>query len=82
LRLAPLVAIELVAFLLIMGETYLFFDVIVPLGAIPHNLGDYTVLALTKVLLTFGLGALWLVVMLALTGLYVRSKAGRPTPSA
>jgi hypothetical protein len=81
LRLAPLIAIELVAFLLIMGETYLFFDVIVPLGAVPHSLGGYTLLGLTKILLTFGLGVLWLVVMLALTGLYVRSKIGRPTPS-
>jgi hypothetical protein len=82
MRLAPLVAIELVAFLLIMGETYLFFDVIVPLGPVPHNLSDYTVLGLAKILLTFGLGVLWLVVMLALTNLYVRSKVGRPTPSA
>ena len=81
MRLAPLVAIELVAFLLIMGETYLFFDVIVPLGAVPHGLGDYTLLGLTKVLLTFGLGVLWLVVMLAVTNLYVGSKVGRPTPS-
>jgi hypothetical protein len=82
LRLAPLVAIELVAFLLIIGETYLFFDVIVPLGPVPHGLTDYTVIGLVKVLLTFGLGGLWLVVMLALTELYVRSRVVRPTPSA
>jgi hypothetical protein len=81
MRLAPLIVIELVAFLLIMGETYLFFDVIVPLGPVPHSLADYTVLGLAKVLLTFGLGVLWLVVMLALTELYVRSKVVRPTPS-
>ena len=82
MRLAPLIGIELVAFLMIIGETYLFFNVIVPLGAVPHNLGDYTVLGLVKTLSTFGLGVLWLVVMLALTNLYVRSRSGRPTPSA
>jgi hypothetical protein len=82
LRLAPLIAIELVAFLLIIGETYFFFDVIVPLGAVPHSLADYTVIGLAKILLTFGLGALWLVVMLALTELYIRSRVVRPTPSA
>ena len=81
MRLLPLIAIELVAFLLIIGETYLFFDVIVPLGAVPHNLAGYTSLALLKAVLTFGLGALWLVVVAGLTNLYVRSKVGHLTPS-
>lgn len=66
---------------MIIGETYFFFDVVVPLGPVPHGLTDYTVIGLTKVLLTFGLGALWLVVMLALTELYIRSKVVRPTPT-
>lgn len=74
MRLAPLIAIEVVAFLLIIGETYLFFDVVVPLGAIPHSFLEYTGLALAKLLLTFGLGALWFLVMLAMTRLYIRSK--------
>lgn len=82
MRLVPLIAIELVAFLLILGETYLFFEVIVPLGALPHNLGDLTVLGIEKSVLTFGLGVLWLVVVAGLTNLYVRSRVGRPTPSA
>lgn len=82
MRLAPLIGIELVAFFLIIGETYLFFNVIVPLGPVPHNLPEYTGLALLKTTLTFALGALWFVVMFALTRLYVRSKTGRPTPSA
>jgi hypothetical protein len=82
LRLVPLVAIELVAFLLILGETYLFFQLIVPLGAAPHSLSDLTVLGVEKTVLTFGLGVLWLVVVAGLTNLYVKSKVGRPTPSA
>lgn len=82
MKLAPLIGIELVAFLLILGETYLFFNVIVPLGPIPHSFRDYTVLGLLKTVLTFGLGALWLVVMIGLTNVYVRSKVGHPTPSS
>jgi hypothetical protein len=81
LRLAPLVLVEVVAFLLIIGETYLFFMVIVPIGQFPHSFAEFTGFALLKAGLTFGLGALWFLVMLGLTRLYVRSKLGRPTPT-
>jgi uncharacterized membrane protein len=74
MRLAPLIGIEVVAFLLIIGETYLFFAAIVPLGPVPHSLAVYTAITLLKVGLTFGLGVLWLVVMVSLTRFYVRSK--------
>ncbi len=80
MKLAPLMAIEFAAFLLIIGETYLFFNVVVPLGPIPHTLGEYTGLALLKVVLTLGLGLLWFLVMIGLTRVYVRSKLRRPTP--
>lgn len=84
MKLGPLIAIEVVAFLLIIGETYFFFTVVVPLGPVPHNLREYTGLALLKVGLTFGLGVLWLLVMVAVTRAYVRSKLGRlpPKPSS
>jgi hypothetical protein len=82
LRLLPLVLMEAVAFFLVIGETYLFFIVIVPLGSIPHNLTDYTAEVLFKLALTFGLGILWFLVMLAMTRFYIRSKVGRQTPSA
>jgi hypothetical protein len=81
MRVEALMAIEVAAFLLVIGETYLFFVVIVPLGQVPHGLADYTTTALLKVGLTFGLGALWLAVVESLTRLYVRSKLGTPTPS-
>ena len=81
MKLAPLIAIEATAFLLIIGETYLFFNVVVPLGPFPHNLGEYTGYALLKALLTVGLGLLWFLVMLGLTRVYVRSKLSRLTPS-
>ncbi len=81
MRLAPLIAVEIVAFLLIIGETYVFFEVVVPLGPVPHNLGEYTGYALLKMGLTVGLGLLWFLVMLAMTRLYVRSSVRRLTPS-
>jgi len=80
MKLAPLIAIEVAAFLLIIGETYFFFTFVVPLGAIPHNLGEYTGFALLKVALTVGLGALWFLVMLGMTRVYVRSKLRTLTP--
>ena len=83
MKLAPLFVIETVAFLLIIAETYFFFNVVVPLGSIPHSLTDYTGLALLKVGLIVGLGIFWFVVMIGLTRLYVRSKAGTsPRPSS
>jgi hypothetical protein len=82
MRLAPLIGIEVAAFLLIIGETYLFFMTIVPLGPVPHNLAVYTAITLLKVGLTFGLGILWLVVMVSLTRLYVRSRLRTQTPTS
>ena len=84
MRLAPLVGIEAVAFLLIVGEAYLFFTVVVPFGSIPHNPLVYTGQALVKIALSMGLVVLWFLVMLALTRLYVRSKLGNrpPRPSS
>jgi hypothetical protein len=80
MKLAPLIGIEAVAFLLIIGETYLFFMAIVPLGPVPHDPTVYTAIALLKVGLTFGLGVLWLVVMVLLTRYYVKSKLRTQTP--
>ncbi len=83
MRLAPLIAIEVVAFLLIIAETYLFFNVVVPLGPIPHNILEYTGYGLLKLILIAGLGAVWFLVMLELTRLYTRSKLSpSPRPSS
>jgi len=81
-RLAPLIGIEVAAFLLIIGETYLFFMAIVPLGPVPHNLTVYTAITLLKIGLTFGLGVLWLAVMVSLTRFYVRSRLRTRTPTS
>ena len=81
MRLAFLIGIELVAFVLIIAEAYAFFALIVPLGPFPHNLGEYTGYALLKVVLTFGLGALWFGLVWALTRLYVRTRLGARTPT-
>jgi len=83
MKLAPLLMIEMTAFLLIIGETYFFFDYVVPLGPIGHTLTEYTGLALLKVFLIVGLAVFWFVVMIGMTRLYVRSKAGSsPKPSS
>ena len=82
MRTAPLVGIEVAAFTLIILESYVFFSYIVPVGQLPHDPLRYTAEATLKVVLTFGLGVLWLVVILALTRLYVRSRLRAPTPTA
>jgi hypothetical protein len=84
MRIASLIGIEAVAFLLIIAEAYAFFAFVVPLGPLPHNLGEYTAYTLLKAVLTFGLGALWFAVMAFLIRAYVRSRLGglTPTPSS
>ena len=83
MRLLSLFAIEFVAFLLIIAETFAFFNFVVPLGSIPHSLAEYTVLTFFKLALTLGLGALWFVIMIGLTRIYVRSKVRTlPKPSS
>lgn len=64
-----------VAWLLILGESYLFIAVIRPLG--PPIRSDVPSSAL-KVLLTAMLGAVWVAVMLALDSSYTRE---RKTPT-
>jgi uncharacterized membrane protein len=81
MRIAPLIGIEVVAFGLIIAEVYAFFMFIVPLGPFPHNLLEYTGYALLKVVLTFGLGLLWFVVLIVLTRAYVKSRLGGQTPT-
>jgi hypothetical protein len=83
MRLAPLIGIEVVAFLLILAEAYVFFNVVVPLGPIPHNLWEYTGYGLLKVVLIVGLVVVWFLVMIQLTRVYTRSKLNpSPRPSS
>ena len=83
MKLAPLFGIEAVAFLLIVAETYLFFNFVVPLGPIPHSLAEYTGLALLKLILILALVAVWFVVMIGLTRIYVKARIrNAPRPSS
>jgi len=83
MKLAPLFGIEAVALLLIIAETYLFFNFVVPLGPIPHSLTEYTGLALLKLILILALVAVWFVVMVGLTRIYVKAKIrNAPRPSS
>jgi uncharacterized membrane protein len=72
--------IEVTAFLLILAETYAFFEFVVIFGPIPHNFGDYTFDAVARITLTIGLGVLWFLVMIGLTRVYVKSKLRSLSP--
>lgn len=82
MRMTSLIGIVVAAWLLIIAESYVFFEFIIPLPAI-HSVGALTEQAILKVGLTLGLGVLWFVVILSLTRLYFRSMLSRPpTPSS
>jgi hypothetical protein len=80
LKLAPLFAIEALAFVLIIAESYVFFMVVVPIQAVPHDILRYTAYTLLKLALTLGLGALWFVLIIGATRFYVRSKLKTENP--
>ena len=84
MRLLPIAGIIAVAWLLIIGEVYLFFNVILAFAPPIHEVGSLTLLALLKVASTLGLGALWFVVMSTLAELYTSSKlrSRSPRPSS
>lgn len=82
MRLLPLIGISLVAWLLVILETYVFFGVIIPLGPPIHTMGVFTAVALLKLALTFGLGVVWFVVIGYLTQYYGRSRAKTPSPTS
>jgi hypothetical protein len=85
MRLLPIAGIIAVAWLLIVGEVYVFFNVILAFAPPIHQLGSLTLLALVKIASTLGLGVLWFVVMSSLAELYTSSKLKirkSPTPSS
>jgi hypothetical protein len=67
-----LMLIVTIAWLLILGESYIFIVVIRPLGPSIH-VGPVPSSA-TKVILTAGLGVLWVAVMFAMDALYSRRR--------
>ena len=80
MRLAALMIMTTVAWLLILIESYVFFIFIVPFPQI-HEIGALTLLALLKVGLTFALGVAWFVIMILLRYFYVRSRGAARSPS-
>ncbi|QQG48516.1 MAG: hypothetical protein HY247_07175 [archaeon] len=84
MRLAPLVGIMSIAWLLMIGEVYVFFYVILEFAPPIHETGSLTLLALLKVAATLALGGLWFVVMSAVSRFYASSRvrARTPTPSS
>lgn len=82
MRLAPLAGIIIIAWLLVIAEAYMFFQIIIPFAPPVHVLGSLTLLALLKVVMTFALGILWFVVIVSLSRIYVRSKLRRQPPTS
>ena len=82
MKLAYLVGITIIAWILILLEAYLLFDVIIAFAPPIHNLGSLTALALLKVAATLGLGILWFVVVISLSRTYVRSKLRHRPPTS
>ena len=68
--LAAMLLVITVSWLLILGETFVLFDIIRPLGPPLHE-GNIPS-AVTKIGLTAGLGALWVIVMFGIWRLYLR----------
>ena len=70
-----LVLIISTSWLLILGETYIFFAVVRPLGppvGLPELHGSAILSSALKIVLTVGLGALWVAVMFGIWWLYLR----------
>ncbi len=81
MRLAPILGLMAVAWLLIIAEVYVFFFVILQFAPPIHELGSLTLLGVAKVAATLGLGALWLVIMSYLARLYTESRLRHRTPT-
>ncbi len=80
MRLLPIAGILIVAWLLMIADVYLFFNVILVFAPPVSELGRLTGLALLKVGLTVGLGVLWFLVIQGLGELYTSSKVRNLTP--
>lgn len=80
MRLLYVAGIIGVAWLLIILEVYVFFDVILAYVPPIHELGALTLLAIGKLAATLALGVLWFVVMSTLAEIYTRSKLRSLTP--
>jgi len=65
-----------ISWMLILGETYVFFAVVRPLGppvGLPELHGSAILSSALKIVLTIGLGALWVAVMFAVWALLFRT---------
>ena len=81
MRLVPIIGLMVVAWLLIIGEVYVFFAFVLEFAPPIHELGSLTALAIAKIAATLGLGAAWFVVMSFLARVYTESRLKRPTPT-
>jgi hypothetical protein len=69
--LVAMMGVVTVAWLLILGATYVFFVIVRPLGPELHDANLPS--SVLKLVLTVGLGASWFVVMFVMDWLYLRA---------
>jgi hypothetical protein len=74
MRLAPLMGLMTISWIVILVETYLLFRVIIPYGRPIHELGAFALQSLGKVALVAVLGIGWFAVMFFWDYLYSRTK--------
>lgn len=67
--------IVLVAWFLVLGESFVLFEIIIPASPRIHSVGALTLFGLAKVLMTLALGILWFVVIGWMRNVYVRSRS-------
>lgn len=74
-----MLAVIAASWVLILGETYVFFVIVRPLGPNLHTPGDIPS-SVAKIVITLGLGALLVFAMFAMSRLYLRAfQPPRPT---
>jgi hypothetical protein len=69
-----LYVIVLVAWFLILTESFVLFAFIIPATPRIHSVGAFTLLGIAKVLMVIGLGLLWFIIIGWLRKEYVKSK--------
>jgi hypothetical protein len=73
-RLLPLLGIVAASWILILGLSFLLFEVILPFSIPIHRVGTFAIESILKLVFVFALVVVWFGVAIFLWNLYSRSK--------
>lgn len=73
-RLLPLLGIVAASWILILGLSFLLFDVVLPFSIPIHRVGIFALESIIKLVFVFALVVVWFGVVISLWYLYSRSK--------